>query len=218
MYRVLAAALTAGLIVLAGCAKEQSAPAALAAQTSTPPLSHSDQLLFAAATIALPPSGVNAGDLPDPNSRGAQLEAKYCAQCHALPAPTMHSATDWPIVARRMWLRMDALPESLQVAVPAAAERFEILQYLNANALKVSGSNLPPGKGREAFGVVCSRCHALPDPRNHSSADWATVYARMERNMERMKVRPPTGEQTQQILSYLQSSAAAKRAPRARSD
>ena len=50
-----------------------------------------------------------------------------------------------------------------------------------------------------------SRCHALPDPRVHSKEDWAVVFARMERNMERMKVPPPTGQQTEETLYYLQN-------------
>jgi cytochrome c5 len=150
-------------------------------------------------------------DLPEAGSNRAQLVAKYCAQCHALPAPTAHSATDWPSVARRMWLRMEWLPDSVGVHVPTSAERYEMLQYLTVNALKVSGSVLPAGRGREAFAQVCSRCHALPDPRVHSKDDWAIVYARMERNMERMKVRPPTSQQTQETLYYLQNLAAARR-------
>jgi hypothetical protein len=133
--------------------------------------------------------------------------ATYCGQCHELPSPQMHSATDWPSIARRMWLRMELLPPRLSVKVPTVAERFAILDYLTTNALKVSGATLPPGTGREAFSQLCSRCHALPDPRVHSREDWATVFARMERNMERMKVPPPTREQATDILLYLQMVA-----------
>jgi len=170
-------------------------------------LNQRDELLLAAANIALPPPGVTPSDLPDPGSQNAQLVTKYCAQCHDLPSPAMHSATDWPSIARRMWLRMELLPAGRRVKVPTAAERFAILDYLTANALKVSGATLPPGRGREAFSQVCSKCHALPDPRVHSREDWPTVFARMERNMERMKVPPPTREQTTDILLYLQSTA-----------
>ena len=170
-------------------------------------LNQRDELLLAAANVALPPPGVTAADLPDPSSLGAKLVATYCAQCHELPSPQMHSATDWPSIARRMWLRMELLPSTLRVKVPTSAERFAMLEYVTANALKVSGSTLPPGPGREAFSQVCSRCHALPDPRVHSREDWPTVFARMERNMERMKVPPPTREQTTDILLYLQSVA-----------
>jgi hypothetical protein len=130
----------------------------------------------------------------------------------------MHAATDWPIVVRRMWLRMEELPESLGVKTPTPPERYEILQYLTVNALKESGATLPAGPGRDAFGTVCSRCHALPDPRDHSKSDWPIVFARMERNMERMKVAPPTAEQTQAILNYLQNASAEKPATRAGAD
>ncbi len=170
-------------------------------------LNQRDELLLAAANVALPPPGVTPADLPDPSSIGAQRTATYCAQCHELPSPQMHSATDWPSIARRMWLRMELLPPKRGVNVPTVAERFAILDYLTTNALKVSGATLPPGVGREAFSLICSRCHALPDPRVHSRDDWPTVFARMERNMERMKVPPPTREQTTDILLYLQMVA-----------
>ena len=194
-----------------GCRKEAPASDGSASAgtqgTQRTGLNRQDELLLAAANVALPPPGMTAADLPEPNSKGAQLVGEYCGQCHNIPTPQMHSATDWPSISRRMWLRMELLPPMLQVKVPNAAERFAILDDLNANALKVSGSTLPPGTGREAFSQVCSRCHALPDPRVHSREDWATVYARMERNMERMKVPPPTREQTTDILLYLQTVA-----------
>lgn len=169
-------------------------------------LNHQDELLLAAANIALPPPGVKPADLPDPSSRGAQLVVNYCAQCHELPTPQMHSATDWPSIARRMWLRMELLPPALGVKVPAPAERFALLEYLTANALRVSAANLPPGPGRETFELACSRCHALPDPRVHSPVDWPAVFSRMQQNMERMKVAPLTRSQTSDILLYLQST------------
>jgi cytochrome c5 len=200
-----------GLLALLGCRKEAPASDASASAGTQGSLrtglNRQDELLLAAANVALPPPGVTAADLPEPNSKGAQLVGEYCGQCHNIPTPQMHSATDWPSIARRMWLRMELLPPTLGVKVPAAAERFVMLDYLNTNALKVSGSTLPPGAGREAFSQVCSRCHALPDPRTHSREDWPTVYARMERNMERMKVPPPTREQTSDILLYLQMVA-----------
>ncbi len=189
----------------------------LAACRQTPPpadsaavghgLNRQDELLLAAANIALPPPGVTSADLPEPNGKGAQLMAQFCAQCHNLPTPQMHSATDWPSIARRMWLRTEWLSPSLGVKVPSMAERFAMLDYLTANALKVSAANLPPGAGRESFELVCSRCHALPDPRVHSPADWPAVFSRMQQNMERMKVAPLTRSQTADILLYLQSVA-----------
>ncbi len=192
-------------LVLIGCLACRAAQPPRAETQSPPALDRADQLLLAAAKVALPPPGLAAGDLPDPTSRGAQLVIRYCTQCHSLPAPTMHSATDWPSVARRMWLRMEMLPTSVGVQVPPAADRYTILTYLLANSLKVSGSVLPAGKGRDEFATVCSQCHALPDPRVHSPQDWPAVYSRMERNMERMQVKPPTATQTGDILLYLQA-------------
>jgi hypothetical protein len=77
------------------------------------------------------------------------------------------------------------------------------------HALQVT-RELRPGPGRDEFVMVCSRCHALPDPRMHSPADWLAVYLRMERNMERMNVRPATQEEGVLILSYLQSGVASR--------
>lgn len=202
-----------GCVVVAAGACQQP-PQSNTAQVQAPAgaLSRQDERLLAAASIALPPSGVTAADLPDPNSQGAKLVAGFCEQCHALPHPSMHSAVDWPGVARRMWLRMEGLvPPTSDVKSPSLSERFVMLNYLNANALKVSGANLPAGTGKEAFQLVCSRCHALPDVRAHSAADWPTVFARMEQNITRMKVPPMTRDQTTNILVYLQQASARRR-------
>ena len=193
--------------VLAGCRTSQPPRQAADTTAAVGGLSRSDRLLLAAAKVALPPAGVAAGDLPDPASREASLVVTYCTQCHSLPSPMTHSATDWPSVARRMWLRMEMLPESIGVKTPTPAERGSILTYLMNNSLKVSGAVLPSGKGRDEFAVVCSQCHALPDPRVHSADDWPAVYARMERNMERMQVRAPGGTVSTDILLYLQTVA-----------
>lgn len=165
----------------------------------------SDELLLAAAKIALPPTGVAAADLPDAESDGAVVLMSYCAQCHALPAPTSHSATDWPGVLRRMWLRMDQLPTELEVRLPDPIERYALVDYLTENALQVGDATLPEARGREAFERVCSQCHALPDPRTHSAADWPAVFLRMEQNMERMQVTPPSSSEAGDVLTYLQA-------------
>jgi cytochrome c5 len=204
----------AAVLVLFACRAAPPSQANQAATGAAPGLDRADQLLLAAAKVALPPPGVAAGDLPDPQSRGAQLMIQFCSQCHSLPTPTMHSATDWPSVARRMWLRMEMLPASVGVQVPSASDRYTILTYLLANSLKVSGTVLPAGKGRDEYSTVCSQCHALPDPRVHSPQDWPAVYSRMERNMERMQVKPPTASATGDILIYLQSMGTRRPATR----
>jgi cytochrome c5 len=192
------------LLVLSACGTSNRVPAASAAKPADSPEARADALLLAAAKVALPPPGITPGDLADPSSPGAQLVVQFCQQCHALPSPAMHSATDWPRVLRRMWLRMDRLPDSLGIRTADEGERGTVLNYLSANALQVSGAELPAGKGREDFAVVCSRCHALPDIKIHSSGDWPSVFLRMERNMERMNVSRPNEQQTGNILLYLQ--------------
>jgi len=193
--------------ILVGCREKPAAapdagtaaPAAAAAQ------SRADALILAAVRVGLPPANVVAADLPDPNSRGAQLLNSYCAQCHALPTPLAHSATDWPGVVRRMWLRMDFIADSFGVRKPTTPERYYLLDYLTTNALRVSGATLPPGPGRETFEAVCSQCHALPDPRMHSPQDWDIVLVRMMANMQRMSVAQPSEDQKNGVLLYLHS-------------
>ena len=183
----------------AGAGDTASAPA---------PPSTRDQLLLATLHVALPPEGLAPADLPDPNARGAALTAQFCGQCHPLPSPTMHGAADWPGVVRRMWLRVERLPADQPFRAAEIGDRLELLRYLNDHALQVSGATLPAGAGRGEFATACSRCHALPDPRMHGPQDWPAVVMRMERNLERMNVRPFSPNEIGLILQYLQGPAA----------
>lgn len=191
------------VLLAAGCQPAAEQPAAAAG----PGLSPNDQLILASARAAMPPEDFDVSTLPDAESADAKLMMSFCGQCHAVASPGTHSAVEWPVVVRRMWLRMEMLPESLAIRVPEVGERVRITSYLTANALKVSPDNIPPGNGQAAFVEVCSRCHALPDPRIHTAKDWPAVFLRMEGNIQRMKVRGPTQEQTGQILTYLQEVA-----------
>lgn len=191
------------VLLAAGCQPAADQPAAAAG----PGMSPNDQLILASARAAMPPEDFDVSTLPDAESADAKLMMSFCGQCHAVASPTTHSAVEWPVVVRRMWLRMEMLPESLSIRVPEVGERVRITSYLTANALKVSPENIPPGNGQAAFVEVCSRCHALPDPRIHTAKDWPAVFLRMEGNILRMKVRGPTQEQTGQILTYLQEVA-----------
>ncbi len=44
--------------------------------------------------------------LPDADSPEARLVAERCGQCHAPPAPSRHSAEEWPSVVERMRVHM----------------------------------------------------------------------------------------------------------------
>lgn len=197
-------ALVFPLAVPTACSREavEEAPRAPAAVVG-------DELLLASAKVALPPSGIAAADLPQPNSEGARLVVAYCVRCHALPTPTIHSATDWPSVLRRMWLRADRVAPAFNVPVPTTAERITILRYMLDNALRVSGAALPAGPGRETFSTTCSRCHELPDPRQHSAADWAAVVIRMRGHMQEMLGLSLGREEMTQIILYLERASRA---------
>lgn len=189
------------ILAMAAC----QAPAAPA--NGHPALSPGDRLLLVTSRVALPPDNIDPSTFPAATSPDAQLEMQYCGQCHAVPSPATHSAVEWPAVVRRMWLRMEMLPDSFGVRVPQVGERVRILSYLTSNALVMSPATLPPGRGQEAYAAICSRCHALPDPHAHTAQDWPAVFLRMEGNMTRMAVSQPSRDQTELILAYLQEAA-----------
>lgn len=187
---------TLAIVVMVGC----TAPGENGA-----PLSQQDEVLLASAKVALPPPGVTAATLPAPDSHGAQLVAQFCGGvCHNLPSPGAHAANDWPVVARRMWLRTEQLDPSLDIPVPPIGERMVLLQYLQEHAFDVAGSDLMDGAGRDAFTTTCARCHALPDPRVHSPEEWVIVVRRMMTHMEEILGESLDQDQFNRISSYLE--------------
>jgi cytochrome c5 len=169
------------------------------------------------------PEGIPAADLPEPDSRGARLVARYCSQCHGIPSPRRHAPEDWEATARRMFRRMDHMQHMRgmggmmgggvhrgmrDVAAPSADEERAILAYLREHAMRGARAEaLPAGEGRETFGRVCSRCHALPDPAQHTPEEWPAVVARMRENTERMEVEGITDAEAERIVRYLQGAA-----------
>ena len=155
------------------------------------------------------PPGVEPAMLPQPESRGAQLELRYCVQCHNLPNPAMHHAEKWPSVFERMVVRMRGLGNMGKlmadmmsgVSTPTPEEARVLVAYLK----KYAQTPLDPKKipeidtpAAEAFRIACQQCHVLPDPQRHTATEWPAVVARMERNMEWMNrvvgSKPVTGE------------------------
>jgi len=143
------------------------------------------------------PPGFEPAMLPEPRSRGAQLTQRYCVQCHNLANPAMHDAGRWPSVVRRMVPRMEGkgnmgklMAEMMSgVEAPSLADEQAIVAYHRKHAQrpldprKIPEVNAAAG---ESFRVACKQCHTLPDPRRHSAAEWPTVVARMQKNMEWM--------------------------------
>lgn len=200
-----AAGIALTVLLVTGCeppaSGDQAEPADQAAA-----LTPSDALILASAKVALPPEGLSPADLPDPQSAGAQELQHFCTACHALPSPTSHSATDWPAVVRRMWLRMGRL-QGYTVPVPETGDRIVMLEYLMNNALKVSAQDLPDAPGRDRFEALCSQCHELPDPKQHSAADWLVVVRRMGTHMSDLLGQTLTGEDLEAVVQYLERAS-----------
>lgn len=176
------------------------------------------------------PPGFEPRQLPQPESRGAQLTMRYCVQCHNLPNPAMHHAAKWPAIVERMVLRMQGrgnmgtLMREMMAGVeaPSGPEARALLAYLARNAQKPLDVQKYPEVNRpsgEAFRLACQQCHVLPDPQRHTARQWPAVVARMQENMEWMNrvvgTRPVQGEpqlRVEDINAFLAKYA--KKAPR----
>jgi cytochrome c5 len=189
------------IAVAAGCARPETP-----ATEETPPPAAANVIL--AAAMVNMPTATSAADLPDPQSESAQLMGTFCAQaCHGIPAPSSHSVTDWPVVLRRMWLRMERIDTAYQIKVPTNAERAVIMDYLVANALRVTSGDLPDAPGKELFVQRCGACHGLPDVRQHSAEDWVAVVRRMNGRMEKLIGEVLSQDELQRIVLYLERAS-----------
>lgn len=161
------------------------------------------------------PEGVPASALPEPDSRGARLVARYCSQCHGIPSPARQSAEDWEPTVRRMVDRMEHMARMPmhRIEAPSDEEEQAILAYLQAHALRAVDPEevTDGGPGARLFADTCSRCHALPDPEQHTPEAWPAVVARMRGHMREMGVEEITDEQAAAIVEYLRRAAASRR-------
>jgi mono/diheme cytochrome c family protein len=182
---------------------------------------------------AFVPTGIEASQLPDSQSEGAQLVARYCSQCHGIPSPASHAAEDWPATLRRMLMHMERVSHMpgmggmmrgrmgtrgmggmgmMHAEAPAPAEQQAILAYLESHGLQaIAPDRLPAAAGAGAAGAArfartCNRCHALPNPAQHTAADWPAVVRRMRDNMLRFKVDTISDQTAAAIVRYLQSA------------
>ena len=157
------------------------------------------------------PPGIRPQDLPEPESRGAKLLSTYCAQCHHLPSPRMHTAADWPRVAGRMLMRERMMAGMrgmmMQVKAPAPQDEDALLQYLKTHAMQalVPGAvPAPDSPGAGLFQQTCAQCHALPEPKQHMASEWTAVVKRMRQNMKSMDRREITDQEARDITAYLE--------------
>ena len=158
------------------------------------------------------PLGISPAALPQPHSEGAKLMQHYCTQCHGLPGPGLHTVAGWPAVVARMAARerMMSDQDMMGIQAPSAKEQATLLAYLQKHAQvpldKATAKGLDTPAGR-AFSETCSQCHALPDPVQHTAADWPVVVLRMQRNMVAMGKPVPAQSTLDAIGTYLQKYA-----------
>ena len=163
------------------------------------------------------PIGIDQSLLPDADSNGAQLVKQYCTQCHDLPSPSLHSAEEWPSVVERMHKTMRMVQNQgrmgmmkSRVEIPSKKELHILLSYLQKYAQKPINAtqyrDLLTSAG-QAFTVVCSQCHILPDPTQHPAKDWPAVVERMKQYMTEMEKPVPDQATLNEIIKFLQEHA-----------
>lgn len=139
------------------------------------------------------PRSIEPRQLPEPQSDGARLTARYCIQCHYLPNPQMHTAERWPSLVGRMVWRMrgkgnlGTLMKDMMAGVeaPTDAEVAVLTDYLEKHGQRAIDPGHPALRttAGQIFSIACSQCHALPDPRRHTAREWPAVVKRMQQHM-----------------------------------
>ncbi|MFQ6093725.1 MAG: hypothetical protein ACE5OR_13810 [bacterium] len=149
------------------------------------------------------PEAVDEKDLPGYGSREAKLYLKACAQCHSTPSPKRYSRQEWKTIFDRMDRRMEMC---MMARSMNEEEKRIILKYLMDNAFEqIEERRLSSLNSDEAgvFKEVCSRCHALPDPKQHSPGEWVEIVDRM-REHQRAEGKPSMSQEVKEkIFKFL---------------
>jgi len=57
-------------------------------------------------------------------------------------------------------------------------------------------------KGYQQAKTICSQCHAMPHPNQHSSAEWPEVISRMENHIRTFHKTMPSEAELKSIVDY----------------
>lgn len=182
--------------------------------------------LISSMGTGLPPQNFQLADLPEAGAYGANMLHVYCTQCHWLPSPQMHSATEWPLLVHRMLLRSQMLHGRLggpvtqslvgnymvdimkNVGTPSPEQVDSLLAYLQRNALPVAQpTELGSSADARVFVEKCSVCHQTPSPGAHTAGEWAQVVPRMQSNMARMGVPQLSVDDVNAVMAFLKAHA-----------
>ena len=171
----------------------------------------------------LPPS-IEPRQLPEPDSEGARLTARYCVQCHYLPSPQMHAPDKWSSTVVRMVWRMQGrgnlgtlMREMMEsVEAPTEPEVAVLTAYLRKHGQREMdpGDHLLRTEPGTIYGIACTQCHELPDPKRHTAREWPAVVERMKRHMAWANTVTGADElktnstlRTDEIVRFLQRNA-----------
>ncbi len=156
----------------------------------------------------LPPE-IDPALLPAPNSAGASLLKKYCIQCHNLPGPGMHTASEWPAVTARMNGRMRMMSRTGMMMGEIVAPTEDEVNAITAYLVKYAQTPIAPGQypldspAGKAFSFTCAQCHALPEPKQHTAEEWLSVVERMKRHEAEMERVVPDHATSEKIIDFL---------------
>lgn len=157
------------------------------------------------------PRGISPTMLPNPDSDGAKVLINTCSQCHGLPAPGLHSATEWPVVVKRMQMHMQMHMQWsdrwMKIDIPSEKELSVVIDYLQDNAqvpIDTTAYSDIKSTGGKIFSQTCSQCHVLPDPKQHAANEWPTVINRMLNHIATGNKLMPEKQEVEQITKFLQ--------------
>ena len=130
------------------------------------------------------PQGISPERLPEPGAEGARLLGRYCSQCHGVPGPGMHTASEWPDVLARMNRRMQMMSGGrmmMRIEAPDASELDMLRAYLEKNAQRAIDVNELSGAdtlGGQAFQETYSANVAMAEAQGEllvADREWARV-------------------------------------------
>jgi len=156
---------------------------------------------------------IDPGQLPEVGTPVVEKYKLYCGQCHALPLPAMHARRDWSAIVARMMThsRDQAGGFVVRILVPKDEEKRDLVAYLQRNGQKAADLALleePNSLSVRAFTGLCGRCHAVPDPLQHSASEWPRIVLRMKDNMRMAGQMEPDADTLQVVTAFLQERGA----------
>lgn len=182
--------------------------------------------LVASTATGLPPNSYRLADLPEPEARGALLQQVYCVQCHGVSSPKMHTAEEWPILLRRMTMRMRTLRDrlggetiegtvdemlmaGLQAAnIPTPEDQDSLIAYFTRHGLpNARPGEIGDGPDDQLYMEYCALCHEAPSRTAHGPEGARALVYRMSAMMEILDMMPPNDAEKERLVAYLQAAA-----------